>query len=163
MENFIKKAETDEEAQRISQEQIKQLEEQIKLNEYKAKLEEEKQSKRETFRENTNPDIGDSNMFLVLIQYNEASYQEDHDAKDWEICTSRKEAYEYIKANLEVANLLESQVISETLPFTDSISAGAFICYCLDSGKIEDEGFDPRDGEHLPVDFDPEEDLGEDE
>ena len=83
---------------------------------------------------------GDKNAFLILVEY-----RDDCDAdRYWEIIENRQKTYTWLKENMKYIDLIQTRVVSETLSFTDDISAAAFMVYCLDSGKIEDPGFDPR-------------------
>lgn len=93
-------------------------------------------------------DKGKTNKFLVILSMFD-------ETKDWKICFGRDEAYGYIKDFIEVIDITESYIISEKDIIEDKISVYTFLKHVIESGKIEDPGFDPDD--YLQGDYDHEE------
>lgn len=148
--SFIKRYDEDhrDELEEITQKQIEDIETSAEAEEIKQRLINNKIRRDENFQR-LSEDRGDKNYFLVLAEYNEKCGE----GRYWEIFKNREEAYKWIKDSMSELDLYLSQVVSETLSFVDSLSAGAFLLYCLESGKIEDPGFDPRDNENLAEDY----------
>ena len=151
MANFISRPESQEELDEIVQKQMEQFEKNSSVEDAIEKLTEENE-KRKEYRKNNferSASRGDKNAFLLLVTFNDGTLH-------WEICEDRAKAYEFLKWNIEDIDLIETQIISETLSFVDSISAASFLVHVIDSGKIVDPGFDPMD--YIPPDYDIDED-----
>lgn len=141
---------TQEELEAVVNKQLQEIKEKSEIDSLINNISQNKERVTNNF-EQLSKDRGDQNKFLVLVQYNENSEEKFGASRDWEIFNNRKDTYQYLKDSIEDLDLNFTRVVAETLPFTNDLSAGSFMVYCLDSGKIEDN-FDPR-GEYLPEDF----------
>lgn len=147
MANLIEMVEDQEKLQEIAEMQKAQLEEQASIDEQVAALKKQVAERADWRKKNfeRTGQRGDTNSFLVLVMYN-------NDETHWEIFPSRQETYDFIKDSREDIDWVETKVISETLSFIDGISAAAFMAHVIETGKIEDPGFDPF--EYIPGDYD---------
>lgn len=141
---------TQEELEAVVNKQLQEIKEKSEVKKLITNVANNRERVNNNF-EQLSKDRGDQNKFLVLVQYNENSEEKFGASRDWEIFNNRKDTYQYLKDSIEDLDLNFTRVVAETLPFTNDLSAGSFMVYCLDSGKIEDN-FDPR-GEYLPEDF----------
>ena len=134
--------------QRLPEEELKKVVEQqtqeiaIKQLEYEAE-----RRKKETQSSFVHECNGDRNMFLILLIYSE------DESRYWEICDDRQSAYDFIKDNIKEIDVDGSRVISETVSFADDISVADFMLHVLETGKIEDPGYDPIAEGDIPADY----------
>lgn len=87
-------------------------------------------------------DPGATNSFLILLNGQDEEGREFH---EWDIKIGRQEAYDYIKDSIEFLDLVNSFIVSEKNTIEERIPVIEFLRHVLESGKIEDPGFDPDD------------------
>ena len=87
-------------------------------------------------------DPGRTKTFLVLLSGND---EEGNEFTDWNFCNGRAEAYSYIKSYIEYIDLYESYIIGNDNEVKDAIRVIDYLNHVLETGKIEDPGFDPMD------------------
>ena len=96
-------------------------------------------------------DPGATNTFLVLL----SGEYEREEFREWKLCYGRQEAYDFIKSFIEQIDLVESYIVSEKNTIEEKIHVIEFLRHVLETGKIEDPGFDPDD--YMQGDYDPDE------
>ena len=87
-------------------------------------------------------DPGKTKTFLLLI------YGTDNDGEDfyhWEMCVGRQNAYDCVKAFIEIIDFDKSYIVAEDSIIEDKVRVIDFLKHVIESGKIEDPGFDPMD------------------
>lgn len=87
-------------------------------------------------------DSAESRMYLVLIVGTDENGEE---FKDWQFIVGRKTAYDYIKSMVENIDLIESRIVVESETISETKTVLQFMKYVLDTGLIEDPGFDIMD------------------
>ena len=116
--------ETDEEAKRIASKQKEEI---------------AKSSPLVIFDDDKDP--GKTKTFLVLLVGTDG----DDEYSYWELCVGRQAAYDLIKSFIESVDLINSYIVAEDDSIKNKKRVIDFLRYVLDSGKIEDPGFDPMD------------------
>lgn len=68
----------------------------------------------------------------------------DGDNYVWEAMTGRSTAYQYIVDNIDSMSILpdKSFILTENVPYKDSITMTAFIRYLKNGNLVDDDGFD---------------------
>lgn len=92
---------------------------------------------------NGEQDKGKNSKFLLLLIGNDPDDGEEY--RTWEIVTGRQEAYDTIKAYIDTLDLISSTITVEVETITQRKRVIDFLLYVLETGKVEDPGFDPMD------------------
>ena len=101
---------------------------------------------------NRNRTIDDIAYNISILYGNE---YEGEEFREWKLCYGRQEAYDFIKSFIEQIDLVESYIVSEKNTIEEKVHVIEFLRHVLETGKIEDPGFDPDD--YMQGDYDPDE------
>lgn len=108
-----------------------------------AKIKEANKNNATNFVTFKDEDKGKSSKFLLLLVGSDP--QDGEEWRHWEIVTGRQEAYDTIKGYIETLDVVSSTITVEVETITQRKRVIDFLRYVLESGKIEDPGFDPMD------------------
>lgn len=108
-----------------------------------AKIKEQNKGKATSFVTLKEEDRGKTGKFLLLLIGTDPDDGEEY--RTWEICTGRQEAYDTIKGYIDSLDVVSSTIVAEVETITQRKRVIDFLRYVLDTGKVEDPGFDPMD------------------